>query len=141
MLPYRESRFVNIALLVFFLLVIAYGYYEGRAMLYGPQIRVPASTIVVSESFTMIRGQAEHIAELRMNGAVVAVTEDGMFEEPYLLTPGENRIVLDAVDQYGRSRQEIIEIIYTPATSTPPFETAVSTTTASSTPDTPAESE
>lgn len=112
MLPYRDSRFVKIALAVFFLLLIGYAYYEARAMLYGPRISVPSESIVVHEPFTMIQGKAENISELRLNGAAISVTEDGRFEEPYLLTPGENAIVLDATDRYGRDRQETIEIIY-----------------------------
>lgn len=112
MLPYRDSRFVKIALAIFFLLLIGYAYYEARAMLYGPRISVPSESIVVHEPFTVIQGKAENISELRLNGAAISVTEDGIFEEPYLLTPGENRIVLDATDRYGRERQETIEIIY-----------------------------
>ena len=114
MLPYRDSRIAKFALLAFFLLVIGYGYFEARAMLYGPKIMVPSETIIAHEAFTTIQGQAQNIAELKMNGASVSVTEDGKFSEPYLLTPGENRIILDAKDKYGRSRQQIIEILYVP---------------------------
>ena len=127
MLPYRDSRLVKIALVIFFLLLMGYGYYEARAMLYGPRISVPSEIIIVHEPFTVIQGKAEHISELRLNGTPISVTEDGIFEEPYLLTPGENRIVLDATDRFGRTRQESIEVIYvadskapaTAATSTP----------------------
>ena len=130
MLPYRDSRLAKIALVVFFLLVIGYGYYEARAMLYGPQILVPSDTIVAHDAFTTIEGQAENIVELRMNGAPVSVTEDGKFSEPYLLSPGVNRIILDARDKYGRSRRRVIEIVYVPEgrdnTTTP---TQYSTTT------------
>lgn len=114
MLPYRDSRLVKIALVVFFLLLLGYGYYEARAMLFGPRITVPSGTIIVHEPFTVIQGKAEHISELRMNGTPISVTEDGVFEEPYLLTAGENRVVLDATDRFGRTRQESIEIMYNP---------------------------
>ena len=114
MLPYRDSRLVKITLVVFFLLLLGYGYYEARSMLYGPQIEIPASTVIVRESFTEIRGQAHYIAELYLNGASVSVTEEGVFSEPYMLTPGENHIVLDARDKFGRTRQKTIEILYLP---------------------------
>lgn len=114
MLPYRDSRLAKITLVVFFLLLLGYGYYEARAVLYGPQIDVPAETIVVHEPFTEIRGQASYIAELSLNGALVAVTEEGVFSEPYMLTPGENYVVLDARDKFGRARQKTIEILYIP---------------------------
>ncbi|MBI5457038.1 hypothetical protein HY969_04855 [Candidatus Kaiserbacteria bacterium] len=127
MLPYRDSRVIKITLAVFFALLLGYAYYEARAMLYGPRITVPTETIVVHEPFTVIQGRAEHISELRMNGAAISVTEDGYFEEPHLLTPGENRIILDATDRFGRTEQEIIEILYVPDESQPLVEEISST--------------
>ena len=112
MLPYRDSRFVKITLIFFFLFLVGYGYYEAQAMLFGPRISVPSDSIVVHDAFTLIRGRATNISELRLNGATVSVTEDGVFEEPYLLMKGENRVVLDATDKYGRTTQKSIEIIY-----------------------------
>jgi hypothetical protein len=128
MLPYRDGRLGKIALGVFFILLLGYAYYEARAMLYGPQIDVPAATIVVSEPFTEIRGQAHYISELRLNGAVVTVTEEGYFKEPYMLTPGANQIVLDARDRFGRTRQETIEIFYTPKEQEAPAKSASTST-------------
>ena len=89
MLPYREGRFAKIALVIFFILLLGYAYYEARSMLYGPQIHLPSETFTVSESHTEIRGQASYISELRINGASVNVTEDGRFAEPLLVAPGE----------------------------------------------------
>ena len=114
MLPYRDSRIARIALIVFFILFLGYGYFEAQAVLFGPRIITPSSVIVAHEAFTTIQGQAQNIAELRMNGAAVSVTEDGTFNEPYVLAPGENRIILDAKDKYGRARRHIIEIVYVP---------------------------
>ncbi|TSC87075.1 MAG: hypothetical protein G01um10148_180 [Parcubacteria group bacterium Gr01-1014_8] len=112
MLPYRDSRFVKITLVVFFLFLVGYGYYEAQAMLFGPRISVPSDSIVVHEVFMLVRGRATNISELKLNGTPVSVTEDGVFEEPYLLMQGENRIVLDATDKYGRTTQKSLEIIY-----------------------------
>lgn len=125
MLPYRDSRFAKIALGIFFLIVIGYGYYEARAVLYGPRIMVPSDTIVSHEAFTLIKGQASNIAELRMNGASVSVTEDGKFEEPYLLSPGENKLILQAKDKYGRTQERVIEIVYIPDTTASPASTTM----------------
>ena len=120
MLPYRDSRLTRIALGIFFLAVLGYAYYEARGMLFGPSITVTSQVTEVREPFVTIRGRADRIASLSMNGKTVSVTENGVFEEPYLLAPGYNRIVLDARDKYGRSRSQTIEIVYNPfATSTP----------------------
>ncbi len=114
MLPYREHRFGTIALIIFFVLLISYAVYEFYATALGPHITVPNETIVVQEPYTLIRGEATNIAELQMNGSIVSVTEAGVFQEPYMLNPGKNTVVLDARDNFGRTRREVIQIIYTP---------------------------
>ena len=114
MLPYRDSRLTYIALGIFFLIVVGYAYFEARGLLFGPSITVSSEITEVHDPFVMIKGQADRIASLSMNGKVIPVTENGMFEEPYLLSPGYNRIVLDATDKYGRKRSHAIEIVYTP---------------------------
>lgn len=114
MLPYRDSRLTKIILVVFFLLVLGYAFFEAQGALFGPSIQVPEEPTEVHEELITIKGVAERISSLTMNGASIQVTETGAFEEPYLLTRGLNRIVLDAEDKYGRRTQEVVEIIYTP---------------------------
>ena len=135
MLPFRDSRLTYIALGIFFLIVIGYAYFEARGLLFGPSISVSSEVTEVSEPFITIKGQAERIASLSMNGKNIPVTENGAFEEPYLLSPGYNRIVLDASDKYGRIRREAIEIVYTPKVDPEPIVAATSTPSASSTPE------
>lgn len=133
MLPYRDSRITRVAIGIFFLIVAGYAYFELRGILFGPAISVSSAMSQVHEPFVSITGSASRISSLSMNGKAVTVTEAGVFNEPYLLAPGLNRIVLDAKDKYGRGRSKVIQIIYTPlsgATSTP---TSAATTTASST--------
>ncbi|MSU73972.1 hypothetical protein EXS56_02415 [Candidatus Kaiserbacteria bacterium] len=135
MLPYRDSRLTYIALGIFFLIVLGYAYYEARGLLFGPSITVSSKVTEVHEPFVTIKGQADRIASLSMNGKNIPVTENGAFEEPYLLSPGYNRIVLDASDKYGRTRRQAIEIVYTLETVSVPTATATSTVAASSTPE------
>jgi len=114
MLPYRDSRLVKIGLGIFFLIVIAYAYFEARGLLYGPVINTTSEVTVSHDRFITIHGSAERIAELSMNGKQLSVTEQGAFEEPYLLSNGYNRIVLRARDKYGRTSEKVVEIIYEP---------------------------
>ncbi len=118
MLPYRDSRLTYIALGIFFLFVLGYAYYEARGLLFGPTITVTSTITEVHDPFVTIKGRADRISSLSMNGKTVPVTESGAFEEPYLLNPGYNRVVLDASDKYGRTRRQAIEIVYSPSTST-----------------------
>ena len=131
MLPYRDSRLTYIALGIFFLIVLGYAYYEARGLLFGPSITVSSSVTEVREPFIMIRGQADRISSLSMNGKTIPVTEDGAFEEPYLLSAGYNRIVLDASDKYGRTRRQAIEIVYTPPATSEATSSQTTTSTSS----------
>ncbi|MEY4747603.1 MAG: Glucodextranase, domain [Candidatus Parcubacteria bacterium] len=114
MLPYRDSRITKIALAVFFLIVVGYGYFEAQGLLFGPMIAVESSVTRVHDPLISVKGKAERIASLTMNGRAIPVTESGAFDEPYMLAPGYNRIVLDAKDTYGRSSRKVIEIVYAP---------------------------
>ncbi len=132
MLPYRDSKLTKIILVVFFLLVIGYAYFEAQGFLFGPEIAVGSGVTEVHDPLVTIQGQASRISSLSMNGKQIAVTENGSFSEPYLLAAGSNRIVLDATDKYGRSRRQVIQIVYTPlAASSSPTETATTTPTSS----------
>jgi hypothetical protein len=137
MLPYRDSALTKIALALFFLIILGYAYFEARGILYGPAIYVGQSIEQVSTPYIELTGTTTHIATLSVNGAGVPVTEQGAFDIPYALSPGYNRIVLDATDKYGHSTQKVIQVVYTPATSTPVLtatSTAATSTVATSTP-------
>jgi hypothetical protein len=120
MLPYRDSRLTYIALGIFFLIVLGYAYFEARGFLFGPSITIPSSVMQVHDRLVVIKGQADRISALSMNGKPISVTESGAFEEPYLLSAGYNRITLDARDTYGRSTRQVIEVVYTPDTTATP---------------------
>ena len=109
----RDSRLVRTALTLFFLLVIGYGVYEARGILYGPRIHVEAPALV-TDPFFHVQGRAERIVELRLNGAIISVTESGEFDEPLLLAEGSNRIALEARDARGRLTSETLDIVYRP---------------------------
>ena len=133
MLPYRDSRLTRIVLIVFFIIVVAYAYYEGRGLLYGPSIEISGGLQEVHERFITIEGHATRIASLSMNGRQISVTEEGDFSEPFVLAPGYNRIVLEARDRYGKTTERAIEIVYSPPSGSLPLRSASSTESASTT--------
>jgi len=112
MLPYRDSRITKFALVIFFLLVIAYAYFEVQGILFGPKINIVSTLTIVTDPYITIRGTADHIATLTMNGEPISVTEQGAFEQPFVLAPGDNHIFFDAKDKYGRVSQRDVEIMY-----------------------------
>ncbi|MEK7098641.1 MAG: hypothetical protein AAB908_01950 [Patescibacteria group bacterium] len=120
MLPYRDSKIMRIALALFFILLLGYAIYEAQGLLFGPTIDVPHGSITVTDPFTTVKGRAERISELRLNGKAIPVTENGGFEEPFLLAPGSNRLVLEARDARGRTTRKVLDIIYNPAPGSTP---------------------
>jgi hypothetical protein len=110
--PSRDSRFIRLFLAGFFLLAAGYAIYEAQGLLYGPRIYLAHAATSTHESFVRIQGRAERITELQLNGATISVTEDGDFDEPYLLAAGSNRIILDAKDARGRTTRETLDIMY-----------------------------
>lgn len=120
MLPFGDSRLTKIAFIIFFILILAYAFYEARGIVFGPEITITSGVQEVREPYVRITGKAERIAKLSMNGKEIPVTEGGVFDQPYLLSPGLNRILLDATDKYGRTTQKLVGIIYTPDNSDKP---------------------
>lgn len=127
----RDSRFVRIALWVFFVLALLYALYEARGMVRGPDITVPEDIVFSDTEFITIQGKAERISELRMNGERISVTEEGFFAEPYVLAHGANRVVLEAQDARGRETMQVMEIVYMGDTTpiSPPLSPGTSTPT------------
>lgn len=125
--PFRDSTLTKIALVIFFVVIAGYAYFEARGLLFGPTIQIYQTVEQVSIPYIELTGTTSHIATLSVNGQSVPVTEAGAFDIPYALSPGFNRIVLDATDKYGNSTQKVIEVVYTPATSTSPQQIATTT--------------
>lgn len=117
MRPQSDSKWSRTALILFFILILAYGYFELQGLLFGPVISVSSEIITSREEFAVIAGKADRIVSLAMNGKEITVTEGGNFSEPYLLAKGDNRIIFDAKDKYGHLTSRTVEIIYTPSTS------------------------
>lgn len=131
MFSYRESHLGRYGLIVFFAALLIYAFFESRAMLFGPAIELENETITTNESLITIRGNAKNSIEVRLNGMPIPITEDGAFEEKYLVPPGVTFIVVDARDKYGRTQQKTIHVAYII-----PEETILpSSTTATSTPE------
>ncbi len=114
MLPYGDTRLTRIGLVLFFIIIIAYGIYEGKGLLLGPSINISSQVTISHDPFVRIEGKADHIASLSMNGKDIPVTEGGNFNEPFLLARGDNRINLEAKDKYGHATSRVVEIVYIP---------------------------
>ena len=87
--------------------------------------------------FLIVIGYAYYEARGLLFGPSITVSSNiTEVREPFIVIRGRaDRIVLDAVDKYGRSRRQAIEIVYTPpTTSEATISQTATTTSASSTP-------
>lgn len=134
MSPYRDSRWTKVILIIFFLIIIGYAYFELRGLLFGPTLTISSDVTTSHEQFILVAGKAERIVSLAMNGKEITVTEDGNFSEPYLLAPGLNRIAFDAKDTYGHVTSRTVEIMYVPSQKTVPVASVPAETLSTSSP-------
>ncbi len=114
MYTYRETYITRGFLLLFFCIVLAYGYFEARGYLFGPQIHVTTAPESTTEQFVIISGTVDHTTSFLVNGKEVAVTQDGQFHYPYLLARGNNQLYLDARDKYGSTNHQVVQVLYSP---------------------------
>jgi len=117
MIPFRANKLTVIAIVVFFIGVLGYAYFEARNVIRGPQIALAAvleDGLVVDKPLILVRGVARNITELRMNSRTIPTTEAGAFEEAHLLAPGYNTIRLEAWDKIGRTTHADIQVVYKP---------------------------
>ncbi|HUO50481.1 MAG TPA: hypothetical protein VMU25_02885 [Candidatus Paceibacterota bacterium] len=135
---YRDSWVIRALLLLFFTILVIYAYFEARGILWGPSIQISSDISTVTTPYIEIKGTTTHIAELTLNGQSVPVTESGGFDIPYALSPGYNRLQLDAKDKYGKTTERVVQIILatpigTPNATSSATSTATTKGTASST--------
>ena len=130
----RDSRITRFVLILFFTLAVLYGIFEARGQILGPSIEIVGLPQLSHDPFIHIKGQASRISSISMDGRQINVTEQGNFDEPYLLAPGYNRIALDAKDSYGRTSERIIVITYVPIESSATSSAASTTGGATSSP-------
>lgn len=91
-----------------------YAYFQASAFLSGPEIEFisPSTEDVVTEPSITVRGTAERIAFLELNGRPIFINEKGVFEEDLILSPGINIIELKAEDRFGRVIVRYLNIFF-----------------------------
>ncbi len=94
----------KLALMLMTVFLIGYGLFQARDYLRGPQLTLdnPSNGAVVKNVVVSIRGKAEDISRLTLNGRAIFTDAHGNFSEQLLLAPGLNIIKLEAQDKFGK---------------------------------------
>lgn len=110
----RAQLFVKIGII--FVLIIGfafYGFYKARDFLKGPKIFIesPREGVVISSSYTEIKGTVKNVSTVYFNGRQIFTDEKGFFKEALLLARGYNIIEVSAQDKFGRKVKEQREVV------------------------------
>lgn len=72
----------------------------------------PFADEVTNDSETIVSGETEIGIILKINGEDVFVDEEGYFKENIMLQPGKNVLIIEAVNRFDKTAEEIRNIIY-----------------------------
>jgi len=118
---FRNNIITLLGIVAFSIPLFTYVCFESYAVFMGPRIALESlhEITTVSNSLLVIRGSAENIATLSLNGSAIATTPEGTFAESVLMAPGHNTVVLTATDKAGNRKDQALTIMYRPLPEVP----------------------
>ncbi len=102
--------------IVLVLTILLYTLYQSRKVIEGPAITIssPADGATIATSTISIVGQVFNSSDISINGDPIVIDESGNFKEERILLPGLNIITIQAKNQFKRSTEKILQIVYKP---------------------------
>jgi Glucodextranase, domain B len=110
-----NKKILQIAgLSIFFLLIIFYGFFVSKDLIFG--VRIKNVNIMdgssVTDNIMKINGTAKNAIKLILDGREISVDQAGNFSETIALLPGYNIINLKAQDKFGNADEKNYKLIY-----------------------------
>ena len=104
-------RGLGVVLLI--IVIILYVEFQARNFITGPTISLSGDyeSVQYDRELTL-RGKAENIVTLTLNGKEIHTDEQGNFEEVVFLEKGYSIVTLYAEDRFGRSTKAEQEYVY-----------------------------
>lgn len=111
------SRYVRIAGgVVLALVLVWYLGFQARHLIAGPQITVNAPLgTVQNKQMVPVRGHAENITKITLNGTTIHTDESGYFNALLTLPLGYTIMTIHAEDRYGRETSYTQTLVYNPS--------------------------
>ena len=96
--------------------VAGYIVFEARGIVAGPSLSVeqPFAGATLTEPVTRLTGTAERISKISLNGRQIFISEEGAFDEPLILTPGYNEILVEAWDRFDKKTSVMLPLVHHP---------------------------
>ncbi len=107
----RIKRFIRIWIIIGVLTIhLGYAAFQAQTFVKGPRINVdaPQNGQTVVSPLLNVRGSAQNLSFITLNGNKIFTDEQGMFDESILLSPGYNIVTLWAQDRFGRTTEKTI---------------------------------
>ncbi|MCK4918917.1 MAG: helix-turn-helix domain-containing protein [Candidatus Pacebacteria bacterium] len=108
-------RLITVLITLFLLSVVGYYLWHQISSFSSTPYLVVSNPIVdqiSKESEILIAGQIEKDATLKINGKGVYVNFEGYFQETIILKPGNNVLVIEATNRFGKVASETRNIVY-----------------------------
>jgi hypothetical protein len=99
------------------LIILGYAFFQAHNLIFGPRISLisPIDGETYTDQVIHVKGVATNAAYFSIDDMPVLLDKDGNFDESLLLPLGYTIIKLDATDQFGKSIEKTVQIIYQPA--------------------------
>ncbi|HEU4677453.1 MAG TPA: hypothetical protein VFS75_01890 [Candidatus Paceibacterota bacterium] len=106
-------RFLGVSLLV--IGIVGYVEFQARNLIHGPSITLTEEPPLVERDRTVtLRGEAENIVKLTLNGREIHTNEAGEFAQDLILENGLTIVTLAAKDRFGRTTTLTERYVYDP---------------------------
>jgi len=98
---------------LFFVIVSGYVYYRSSDFINGPQLEIldPQDGSSFKTPLIIIRGIVENVSYIKMNEKQIFINENGIFEEKYILSSGQNFIKIEVEDRFNKKREKILDLV------------------------------
>lgn len=96
-----------------FLLVVFYFWYQIHSFIKGPELSVvePSRDMVIKEGKITLKGQADPQSIIKINGIIISLSPEGVFNQTLDLRQGSNLIEIVATNRQGKSSEVTRRIV------------------------------
>jgi len=108
-------KIVTVFLSLFLLSVVGYYFWHQLSSFNSEPylfISSPLTDEATNNSEIVVSGETEIGIALKINGEDVFVDEEGYFKENIMLQPGKNVIIIEVVNRFDKTAEEIRNVIY-----------------------------
>jgi hypothetical protein len=100
--------------------ILAYILFQARFLIQGPQLTlIDEPDSVQNNQVVHLRGTAQNISKISLNGRQIFTDKAGYFDEALVLENGYTIATIQATDRYGRQASIVKQFVYTPTSIIP----------------------